>query len=104
MDIAKILTTNYPESLWTLEGSDYSGLTWLSEDPKPTKAALEKQSAQVEYDAEIKAIKEQRQIAYMKEADPIFFESHRDPMVKEDTWREKVEEIKARYPYPAKPE
>jgi hypothetical protein len=104
MDISLILTTNYKGSEWTLEGEDYSGLTWLSETPKPTKAALEKQWAQVQHDVEIEEIKRQRQLAYMAESDPIFFEYHRDPAVKETTWREKVAEIQARYPYPEKAE
>lgn len=104
MDIALILTKNYPNSEWILDGEEYAGLTWLSDTPKPTKATLEKQWAEVEYNAQVEAIKKQRQLAYMAEADPIFFEAHRDPAVKEETWREKVEEIKARYPYPVKAE
>lgn len=103
MNISLILTTNYPGEQWVLTGTDYAGLEWLSESPKPTKAALEKQWAQVEYDTQIAEIKKQRQEAYMRESDPIFFEYHRDPAVKETTWREKVEEIQARFPYPEKP-
>jgi hypothetical protein len=103
MDITLILTTNYPASQWALTGDTYDGLEWLDENtPKPTKAALEKQWAQVEHDSQIAEIKRQRQEAYIREADPIFFEYHRDPAVKESTWREKIEEIKARYPYPVK--
>lgn len=106
MNISLILTTNYPEAQWTLDGDDYSGLTWLSDSPKPTKATLEKQWADVEYKTAVAEVKRLRQIAYMEESDPIFFESHRDPAVKEETWREKVAEIQTRYPYPVleKPE
>ena len=42
MDISKILTSKYPNSLWTLDGDDYEGLTWLSETPKPTLEELTK--------------------------------------------------------------
>ena len=42
MDIATILTRKYAGSEWTLDGDDYTGLTWLSDTPKPTKSALEK--------------------------------------------------------------
>jgi hypothetical protein len=104
MDITLILTKNYPETQWILSGEDYSGLEWLDESPKPTKAALEKQWPQVQYDLEVEFIQNQRLAAYQTESDPIFFESHRDPMVKEETWRAKVDEIQARYPYPTKPE
>ena len=41
MDIATILTKRYPGSEWTLDGDNYSGLTWLSDTTKPTKKALE---------------------------------------------------------------
>ena len=36
-----ILSTNYPTTQWTLDGFDYSGLTWLDESPKPTQAELD---------------------------------------------------------------
>ena len=29
-----------PGSEWTLDGDDYTGLTWLSDTPKPTKKQL----------------------------------------------------------------
>ena len=41
MDIATILTRKYPDSEWVLDGDNYTGLTWLSDSPKPTKKALE---------------------------------------------------------------
>jgi len=41
MDIPKILSSRFTGSEWTLDGDDYTGLTWLSETPKPTKKALE---------------------------------------------------------------
>lgn len=41
MDIAIILTRRYPGSEWTLNGDNYSGLTWLSDTPKPRKSTLE---------------------------------------------------------------
>jgi hypothetical protein len=42
-----------------------------------------------------------RQIAYQAEADPIFFQYQRGSKTK-DEWLVKVDEIKARYPYPVK--
>ena len=41
MDIAIILTRRYKGSNWTLDGDHYSGLTWLSDSPKPSKEDLE---------------------------------------------------------------
>ncbi len=40
MDIPTILTSKYSGTEWTLSGDDYTGLTWLSDTPKPTKEEL----------------------------------------------------------------
>lgn len=53
MDIPTILTRRYEGSEWTLNGDNYTGLTWLSESNKPTEKALEKLWLQVQ--AEIAA-------------------------------------------------
>jgi len=37
----EILTVNYQSSVWSLTGSDYSGLTWLSDTAKPTQEELD---------------------------------------------------------------
>ena len=57
MDIPIILTTRYAGSEWTLDGNEYAGLTWLSDTPKPTEAALTKvwASVQAEVAAEAQA-------------------------------------------------
>ena len=51
MDIAMILTRRYEGSEWTLDGDNYTGLTWLSDTPKPSKKTLE--GLWVEVQAEI---------------------------------------------------
>ena len=40
-DYAAVLTANYPDALWQLDGDNYDGLTWLSDTPKPTQAELD---------------------------------------------------------------
>ena len=40
-DYAAVLTANYPDALWQLDGDTYNGLTWLSDTPKPTQAELD---------------------------------------------------------------
>jgi hypothetical protein len=40
-DYAAVLAFDHPSSEWTLNGDDYSGLTWLSDTPKPTKKELD---------------------------------------------------------------
>jgi len=58
MNIATILSRRYAGSLWTLNGDDYVGLTWLSDTAKPTEAALAKVWASVQ--AEIAAEQQAR--------------------------------------------
>ena len=41
IDYAVVLTANYPDAKWTLNGDTYDGLTWLSDTPKPSKAELD---------------------------------------------------------------
>ena len=40
-DYAAVLSENYPDSQWTLNGDTYEGLTWLSDSPKPSQADLD---------------------------------------------------------------
>jgi len=40
-DYAVVLTANYPNDYWTLDGETYDGLTWLSDTPKPSQAELD---------------------------------------------------------------
>ena len=40
MDIPTILQRKFPDEVWTLNGDNYEGLTWLSDTPKPSEATL----------------------------------------------------------------
>ena len=41
IDYPAILTRHYAGSEWTLNGDEYSGLTWLSDTPMPTQEELD---------------------------------------------------------------
>lgn len=41
IDYPAILTRHYQGSEWTLNGDEYSGLTWLSDTPMPTQEELD---------------------------------------------------------------
>ena len=41
IDYPAILTRHYPNTEWTLNGDEYSGLTWLSDTEKPTQEELD---------------------------------------------------------------
>jgi hypothetical protein len=41
IDYANILSVNYADSQWSLNGDSYEGLTWYSDTPKPTQEELD---------------------------------------------------------------
>jgi hypothetical protein len=41
IDYAAILSRRYAGKEWTLNGDEYTGLTWLSDGAKPAKATLD---------------------------------------------------------------
>lgn len=99
-DYAAVLTANYPNAVWVLDGDDYDGLTWLSDTPKPTKKALDDawpavQQAQAQAETD-----RQRQAAYAAESDPLYFQWQRGETT-EQAWLDKIAEIQARYPDPS---
>jgi hypothetical protein len=47
----------------------------------------------------LEEIRDQRGQAYAAEADPLFFQAQRGEATEQD-WLDKIEEIRARYPYP----
>jgi DUF2075 family protein len=53
-------------------------------------------------EANLSAIKDTRRLAYVDESDPLYMEWQYDQTSeKEKAWRDKVAEIKARYPLPS---
>jgi hypothetical protein len=101
-DYAAVLSSNYPDSEWTLDGDTYNGLTWLSDSPKPTQQELDDAWPQVQYQQQRAEIETQRRNAYTQEADPLFFSYQRGEATEQE-WLDAVESIKARYPYPEAP-
>ena len=62
-DYAAVLTANYPDAQWTLDGDTYDGLTWLSDSPKPSQAELDAawpavQQAQADAEAAVVAARQ----------------------------------------------
>ena len=41
IDYPAILSRHYRGSEWTLDGEEYSGLTWVSDTPKPSQEELD---------------------------------------------------------------
>jgi len=101
-DYAAVLTVNYPEAEWQLEGDSYDGLTWLSDTPKPTQAELDAAWPQVDYGRQIAAVENARRADYEAISDPLFFEWQRGDGT-EQAWLDAVAAIKAAHPYPPAP-
>ena len=77
----------------------HSIVEWNGPDPQPTESEL-----QAAYDAAVPAAQRKeaennRASAYRSEADPLFFKAQRGESTN-DEWLAKIEEIKARFPYP----
>ena len=102
MNIPVILSKRYPGAQWTLNGDSYSGLTWLSESPKPSEEDLHSEWAQVEYEVAYEAVQKARQAAYQAESDPIFFDFQRGEASEQD-WLDAVQAVKDAHPYPVDP-
>jgi len=100
MDIPMILSKRYEGAEWTLNGDNYSGLTWLSEDiAKPTAEELQAEWPQVQFEVAYSKVEADRQVAYRDTADPIFFEFQRGDMTEAD-WLDAVQGVKDANPYP----
>ena len=99
MDIAAILSAKYSEAQWALDGDDYSGLTWLSDSPKPTQAELVALWPTVQYEVAYAQVEQARGQAYRQTSDPIFFQYQRGDATQAE-WLAAVEAVKAAHPYP----
>ena len=100
MDIAQALQTLTPGAEWVLNGDDWDGLTWLSDDvKKPTKKAV---------DAEIKRLKkEYDDTEYQRLRQPEYppIEQYLDGVVKGDqaqidAYIAACLEVKSKFPKP----
>jgi len=99
MDITQIIASKYPGSECAVDGDDYSGLTWLSDTPKPTKKALEALWPTVQYENAYAEVEQARQAEYQATTDPLFFEFQRGD-VTEQAWLDAVQAVKDAHPYP----
>jgi len=101
-DYAAVLTANYPDALWRLDGDTYEGLTWLSDTPKPSQAELDAAWPTVQYNNQVAVVEKARRAAYEASSDPLFFEWQRGDGT-EQAWLDAVAAVKAAHPYPPAP-
>jgi hypothetical protein len=101
VDYAAVLNHIRPNTEWSLNGNDYSGLEWLDDSPKPTKKTLDDAWPEVQRQQQIEAVRAERAGLYRAETDGIFFEAMRDEgTVTLDDWKAAVKAIKDSHPWP----
>lgn len=98
IDYSIVLTIFYSDKQWSISGNRYEDLDWLDESPKPTKEELADLWAQAERQQFNTEQKQKRRLAYIAEADSLWFEVQRGEATKDD-WLAKVNEIKGRFPF-----
>ena len=99
MDISAIISRKFEGSEWTLNGDDYTGLSWLSETKQPTEEELEALWPAVQYEVLYEQVERARAKAYRETSDALFFEYQRGDAT-EAEWLAAVQAVKDAHPYP----
>ena len=101
MDIPAVLAAIRPGAHWSLNGDEYSGLTWLDDSPKPTKKTLDDAWPQVQYEREYAQVRVARHAAYAAPDGPdaIFFRWQRGDATEQE-YLDAVQAVKDAHPYP----
>lgn len=72
----------------------------ITREPTPEELAEAEEWAANAYNREVAKVTELRRQAYQAESDPIFFQWQRGETYTEQDWKDKIDEINERYPYP----
>jgi hypothetical protein len=103
MDYAAILVDLFPDSVWTLNGDEYSGLVWDESNtlPKPSKETLDDAWPAVAYKREYEWVRLARHAAYAGPDGPdaIFLQYQRGTATEQE-WLDAVQAVKDAHPYP----
>ena len=84
-----------PRAEWSLDGEDYSGLTWLDKNQtKPTEQEIEEKLAELKYQEEINVYQEKRKLEYPNWEDQLDKIYHSGV----DAWKADIKVIKDKYP------
>ena len=84
-----------PKAEWSLDGEDYSGLTWFDKNQtKPTEQEIEEKLAELKYQGEINVYQEKRKLEYPNWEDQLDKIYHSGV----DAWKADIKTIKDKYP------
>tara|TARA_B110000285_G_C14752940_1_gene436041 strand:+ start:153 stop:461 length:309 start_codon:yes stop_codon:yes gene_type:complete len=96
-DLTKAIISLHPEAKWSLDGNDYAGLQWLSEDiTKPTEEELTNEQARLEAEATANAYKEKRVAEYPSIGDQLDALFHAGVFPEDMTTQ--IQTVKNKYP------
>jgi hypothetical protein len=94
-DLTKAIISLYPTALWDLNGNEYSGLVWRSEDiAKPTEAELIAECDRLQAEYEANEYQRNRASEYPSIADQLDTLYHGGY----DAWKAQVKAVKDKYP------
>lgn len=95
---AQALLSIRPGAMWSWHGEDYAGLDWLDGlQIKPTEQEIDDELARLQAAEPNRIAEQNRLLAYRSESDPLFFKAQRGEVTLDD-WKNKVAEIKLRFP------
>ena len=96
-DLSKAIISLYPNAQWMLNGDDYSGLEWMSDNvAKPTEAQLIAECDRLQADYDAKQYQRDRAAEYPSFADQFDTLYHGGY----DAWKAQIDAIKLKYPKP----
>lgn len=93
IDYSLILSINYPNSQWALDGDLYDGLTWYSETPKPTQAELDALWDETKKKVDFIKNRQQAYPSIVDQLDTLYHGGF-------DAWKATIEAVKNQYPKP----
>jgi hypothetical protein len=102
-DYVVVLNAIFPGAQWTLDGDEYSGLTWLNDFPTTSQSEFDAAWPQVQYERAYAQVEQERQAGYVRDADPLFFQWQRGTATEQE-WLDAVQAVKDAHPYPVAPD
>ena len=93
--IAEAIAALKPAAHWTLNGDNYSGLTWLdTKQTQPTEEEINVKVAELQYQEEVNVYQEKRKLEYPSWEDQLDKIYHSGI----DAWKADIKAIKDKYP------
>jgi hypothetical protein len=90
------MLTLVPNTEWTWEGTEYSGLNWLDSSTKPTESEIDAEVKRLQTEYDNKEYQRKRAAEYPSVVDQLDLIYHSGI----DAWKAKIKETKDKYPKP----